>query len=290
VDVASRADLKSDLLKELEAKKSTFIGYRGNPAIAESALEATIGKIDHAFNGLNQLPGKAGHALTTNEWLMSIRSRISIPGGTCEFDLPAYHAWQKLDAARRRADLMQWITSLMPLAEALNVLLGLLRDSGVPHKVVATGGQYQQSLPAGRTYQLMRVPHRQRHADSRDQRPPADGLGAAHAAGHGRPLEGEHRRHHLRTHAVFLRRCEAIRHACSKFQAHRHLPHLRRRKHLLAREPLPALLQRTLQERRLRSLGERELPRRGQAHHRRPGRRRSGAPGALTPRRSTALP
>ena len=157
VDVASRADLKSDLLKELESKKSTFISYRGNPAIAESALEATIGKIDHAFNGLNQLPGKAGHALTTNEWLMSIRSRISIPGGTCEFDLPAYHAWQKLDAARRRADLMQWIASLMPLAEALNVLLGLLRDSGVPHKVVATGGQYQQSLPAGRTYQLMRV-------------------------------------------------------------------------------------------------------------------------------------
>ena len=31
---------------------------------------------------------------------MSIRSRISIPGGTCEFDLPAYYAWQQLDAGR----------------------------------------------------------------------------------------------------------------------------------------------------------------------------------------------
>ena len=30
----------------------------------------------------------------------------------------------------------------MPLAEALQVLLGLLRDSGAPHKVVALGGQY----------------------------------------------------------------------------------------------------------------------------------------------------
>jgi cell division protein ZapD len=157
IDVASRADLKADLLKDLESKKSAYIGYRGNPAIAEDALEATIAKIDHAFNRLNQLPGKAGHDLATNEWLMSIRSRISIPGGTCEFDLPAYHAWQKLDATRRRADLMQWIGSLMPLAEALNVLLGLLRDTGVPHKVVAAGGQYQQSLPAGRTYLLMRV-------------------------------------------------------------------------------------------------------------------------------------
>ena len=37
------------------------------------------------------------------------------------------------------------------------MLLGLLRDSGVPHKVVAIGGQYQQSLPTARTYHLLRV-------------------------------------------------------------------------------------------------------------------------------------
>jgi cell division protein ZapD len=37
------------------------------------------------------------------------------------------------------------------------VLLGMLRDSGAPHKVAATAGQFQQSLPAGRVYQLMRV-------------------------------------------------------------------------------------------------------------------------------------
>jgi cell division protein ZapD len=36
-------------------------------------------------------------------------------------------------------------------------LLRLLRDAGVPHRVVAKGGQYQQSLPQGKTYQLLRV-------------------------------------------------------------------------------------------------------------------------------------
>ena len=116
-----------------------------------------VGRIDHAFDGLNQLAGKAGHALTTNDWLMSIRSRISIPGGTCEFDLPGYHAWQLHPADQRRADLMRWTASLMPLAEALHVLLGLLRDSGAPQRVVALGGQFQQSLPPGRSYHLMRV-------------------------------------------------------------------------------------------------------------------------------------
>jgi cell division protein ZapD len=157
IDVASRADLKSDLLKDLERQRSVLNGFRGNPSISETALDEVIGRIDHAFHRLNQLPGKAGQALTTNEWLMSVRSRISIPGGTCEFDLPAYHAWQKLPADRRQADLQRWVGTLMPLAEALRVLLGLLRESGVPHKVMASGGQYQQSLPAGRSYQLLRV-------------------------------------------------------------------------------------------------------------------------------------
>ena len=157
IDVASRADLKSDLLKELERQRGLLQGYRGNPAISEAALLDVMARVDHAFNGLNQLPGKAGHALTANEWLMSIRSRISIPGGTCEFDLPAYYAWQQHDAARRRSDLSGWIATLTPLAEALSVLLSLLRDAGVPHKVVTQGGQYQQSLPAGRVYQLLRV-------------------------------------------------------------------------------------------------------------------------------------
>ena len=157
MDVGSRADLKSDLLKDLERHRLQFNGYRGNPAISEEALDQVIERIDHAFGRLNQVSGKAGAALTSNEWLMSIRSRISIPGGTCEFDLPAYYAWQQFDPQRRRADLLQWTSSLMPLAEALQVLLGLLRDSGVAHRVVASGGQYQQSLPPGRIYHLLRV-------------------------------------------------------------------------------------------------------------------------------------
>ncbi len=157
MDVASRADLKSDLLKDLERQRMLLGSYRGNPSVSEQTLDDVVAKIEHAFNGLNQLPGKAGQALTSNDWLMSIRSRISIPGGTCEFDLPAYYAWQQFEPLRRRADLMNWAASLMPLAEALNVLLGLLRDSGVPHRVAANAGQYQQSLPAGRSHHLLRL-------------------------------------------------------------------------------------------------------------------------------------
>ncbi len=157
MDVAARADLKSDVLKDLERHKAQLVHYRGNPAISEAALEGTIGSLERAYQALNALPGKAGQQLTANEWLMSIRSRISIPGGTCAFDLPAYYAWQHEDAEQRHADLQRWTATLMPLADALATLLQLLRDSGHRHMVVANAGLYQQSLQAGRTFQLLRV-------------------------------------------------------------------------------------------------------------------------------------
>jgi cell division protein ZapD len=157
LDVSARADLKSDLLKELDRYRQQYISYRGNPSIAQSLLDEVIAKIDVAFGELNQLQGKAGSALNSNEWLMSIRSRIGIPGGTCEFDLPSYHAWQQLAPQRRRTQLLQWVAPMMPLAQALQVLLGLVRDSGSAQKVLAASGQFQQSLPQGRSYQLMRV-------------------------------------------------------------------------------------------------------------------------------------
>ena len=157
MDVASRADLKIDVLRDLERYKAQFMGYRGAPGIEESILDNVLDRIERAHTGLTQLQGKAGQALTTNDWLMSIRSRISIPGGTCEFDLPAYYAWQHEPAAKRQADLQRWVSTFTPLADALKVMLGLLRDAGHPHMVAAPCGQYQQSLKESRSYQLLRL-------------------------------------------------------------------------------------------------------------------------------------
>ncbi|MEQ1805071.1 MAG: cell division protein ZapD [Burkholderiaceae bacterium] len=171
LDVGSRADLKSDLLKDLDKHRVQLATYRGNPSISEAALDDVMARIDAAFNALNQMPGKAGAALASNDWLMAIRSRINIPGGTCGFDLPAYFAWQHADASQRRAELVQWAKGLMPMADALQLLLRLIRDAGVPHKMMAVAGQFQQSLPAGRAHLLARL----RLADGDDVVPEISG-------------------------------------------------------------------------------------------------------------------
>jgi cell division protein ZapD len=157
MDVGARADLKSDLLKDLDKQKNTLDSYRGNPAIAEGILDEVIGQLDACYQALSNLPGKAGQSLTENDWLMSIRSRIGIPGGTCEFDLPAYYAWQHNESEQRKADLARWSSTLTPFADAIQLLLKLLRDSGSPQKMIAIDGMLQQNLPQARTFQLLRL-------------------------------------------------------------------------------------------------------------------------------------
>ena len=156
LEVAGRADLKSDLLQELERQKQSLLGYKSNPNVEAQALDAVLDELDRASAALSTAQGKTGQNVRENEWLMSIRGRTIIPGGACEFDLPSYHAWQQRSSEARFNDIANWFAPLMPLFDALCLVLRLLRDSGGPVKMIAHAGSYQQMLQ-GRIYQMLRL-------------------------------------------------------------------------------------------------------------------------------------
>jgi cell division protein ZapD len=157
LEVAARPELKADVLKDLERQKQLYNSYRGNPVISEKALDGVIAQLDGHFEALNAQVGRLGHELNDNEFLNAIRSRAVIPGGTCEFDLPAYHAWKHQAPATRQTLLGQWASPFAPLAQAIGLLMQMLRESGMTQKVMATSGQLQQNLPQGRSFQLLRL-------------------------------------------------------------------------------------------------------------------------------------
>jgi len=156
VDVASRADLKSDLLQELDRQRAFLEALRANPAISEQKLDAVLGEIDVAFSNLHATSGKTGQSVRDNEWLMAIKQRAAIPGGTSEFDLPSYHYWLHHPAARRREDLAAWLKPLLPVHAALEIVLRVLRESGRSVSLMAFQGVYQQT-PAERPAQMLRL-------------------------------------------------------------------------------------------------------------------------------------
>jgi cell division protein ZapD len=156
LEVASRADLKFDLVQELERQRQILLSFRNNPDISEEALSGALYEIEQSSAALLAMQGKTGQYLRENEWLMGIKNRAGIPGGVCEFDLPSYHFWLNRDPAQRREALMGWINPLLPIRSGLSIVLRLLRSSGRPERQVAAHGAFQQML-SGRTAQLVRL-------------------------------------------------------------------------------------------------------------------------------------
>ncbi len=156
LEVAGRADLKSDLLQELERQKQSLEALRDNPEISQEALDGILWEIDRTSSKLFQMSGKVGQELRENEWLMSIKQRTSIPGGLCEFDVPSYHFWLNQNAEQHRHDLEHWLAPFLPIRDGIAIVLRLLRESGKVSKQMAVQGVYQQMM-AGRVAQMLRI-------------------------------------------------------------------------------------------------------------------------------------
>jgi cell division protein ZapD len=157
MDVIDRAELKTDLLQELDRQRIVMNGLRGNPAIAENVLIEVIEEIETTATTLRSSSVKLGQTLRDNEWLMSIKQRAGIPGGVCEFDVPSYHYWLGLDQERRKQDLETWLEPLMRLYESLRIILHILRGSGATARLVAVHGAYQQMLGGAKPAQMLKI-------------------------------------------------------------------------------------------------------------------------------------
>jgi cell division protein ZapD len=154
LEVASRADLKMDLIQELERQRQSLLAFRNNPQISEEALSGVLYEIEQSSAALLAMTGKVGQYLRENEWLMLIKSRAVIPGGVCEFDLPSYHYWQHQDIGVRQQALQEWIQPLIPLRDGLSIVLRLLRASGSTEHQLARSGSFQRMLN-GSTSQMI---------------------------------------------------------------------------------------------------------------------------------------
>ena len=156
LEVAGRADLKMDLIQELERQRQALLAFRDNPEISEEALSSALYDIEQSSAALLGATGKTGQNLRDNDWLMGIKSRAVIPGGVCEFDIPSYHYWQHQTPEARRAALLGWLKPFVPLRSGLSIVLRLLRASGHPERQVAVSGAFQMML-GGSGAQMVRV-------------------------------------------------------------------------------------------------------------------------------------
>ncbi|WP_373698632.1 cell division protein ZapD, partial [Neisseria dentiae] len=90
MECAGRAELKLDILQELERQRQ--FAAAGRIQGAQAVLSAQLQAVAENLQGIKQ---KFGQHLRENDWLMAIKQRMLVAGGTSPFDLPAYYFWQR---------------------------------------------------------------------------------------------------------------------------------------------------------------------------------------------------
>ncbi len=157
LNVMGRADLKGEMLKELERHGAALTRLEQVPEVDQQRLNQILDQLDAQVDRLHAVEGQLGQTLRQNEFINSIRQRTSIPGGTCDFDLPAYHFWLERPAAERLRDLQEWLNTLDPVRSAVALILSLIRESAAPSRERVRAGFLQKSLDADIPCQLVRV-------------------------------------------------------------------------------------------------------------------------------------
>ncbi|MEJ2296992.1 MAG: cell division protein ZapD [Woeseiaceae bacterium] len=155
--ILSRGDVRSEVHKELDHQLDGLERYQSQPGVDKGRLESLIHNLTTSRADLARIGTSFLQPLKDSEFLSSIKHRSTIPGGTCEFDLPVYSHWLRQPFERRRQDLEKWIAAVRPVCDAVTELLWLIRESAEPTDKVAINGMYQHSMQKDTNCRLLRV-------------------------------------------------------------------------------------------------------------------------------------
>jgi cell division protein ZapD len=157
LNVFERSDLKSEMIKELERHSVTLLRWQELPSVDTELLENIVHELQHYLQRVQSIEGKIGNSVRTNELIQTVRQRLAIPGGTCNFDMPAYHYWLQLPSGLRQIDMQCWLDEFKPIENAIKFMLKLIRDSASPCKELAEEGYFQKTLEPSLPCQLVRI-------------------------------------------------------------------------------------------------------------------------------------
>lgn len=155
--IFSRNDVKSELLKELDRHTGLLSRIATSQGVDKPKLSETISDLQEISTNLRKSSGKAALLLMECDLLKSISQRSTIPGGTCAFDLPAFHYWLQQPDEIRKKDLQEWVHPFRPTQKAVNLTLKFIRESAFSSNECATNGFFQQTLDQNQSFQLVRV-------------------------------------------------------------------------------------------------------------------------------------
>ena len=152
-----RGDVRGEVQKELDQHINALQQFQSQPGVDAKRLESLIRNLVESRAQVLAIGTRYLQPLKESEFLRAIQHRNSIPGGTCEFDLPEYNHWLRQPYSRREQDLERWIGAIRPLCDAVVEVLWLVRESAEPMDKTAINGMYQHTMRKDAHGRLLRV-------------------------------------------------------------------------------------------------------------------------------------
>jgi cell division protein ZapD len=157
VDLLSRSDIRADLIKELDRHATTLNALSSNPNVDQDRLRTVLDNILTLLESLKKTSYQPGLNIKQDEFIISIKQRSVIPGGSCNFDLPNYHYWLHKSFDARTSDMDHWQSDLLLIYDSLKLALHMIRSSATPVLEHAVAGFFQKPIESGMACQLIRV-------------------------------------------------------------------------------------------------------------------------------------
>lgn len=157
IALVGRADLRTELIKELERQAGIIETLSNKPGVDPERLEEVLQRIRPAIASLRSSEGSPGFLLKSNELLSCVTQRNSIPAGTCSFDIPGYQYWLDQPIEMRRQQLSSWLQEFNLFKDPIMLCLELLRGSAYSSSEIAQAGFFQRTLEGDTSCQMIRV-------------------------------------------------------------------------------------------------------------------------------------
>jgi cell division protein ZapD len=157
IDLLLRSDIKTELIKELERHSTTLVILKKNPGVDPHRLNSILEDLTGLIELLRDSNCQPGQLLKQDDLVTSVKQRSSMPGGSCNFDLPGYHFWLNKPSHLRKNDLTIWQDDLLVIRQSISLSLHMIRNSTNPTTEYAESGFFQRPIESNLSCQLIRV-------------------------------------------------------------------------------------------------------------------------------------
>lgn len=158
IELLGRIDFKSELVDDLVVQIQNLERWQNTPDVNKARLAELLSGVKEVINRLQTINMAVVIEHFSQHYLLNLlKQRKGIIGGASSSDMAILHQWLHKSPKQRQHEVNEWLKPIIPLREALEATLYLIRQNALVSQQTATQGFYQSKLEANGNYQLIQV-------------------------------------------------------------------------------------------------------------------------------------